>query len=138
MRGNDFLHLHHVFLMVVKELNTSWCVGRSASKITNLRLNLKLKIERDHWVSSAKDLNRWLKAHHHYWVSSTWGFNRFSFDSEHYGSWFNTEKSFMNLVKLYQIWIAITFFRWILHQTKFCLVPNRPEKCLSISFRSIK
>ena len=39
----------------------------------------------------------------------------------------NTQKSFLNLVDLNQIWIVITLFGLIRHQIKFRLVPNQSE-----------
>ena len=41
----------------------------------------------------------------------------------------HTEDSFLNLVKSYQIWILITLFQLILHQTEFHFVSNQWKKC---------
>jgi len=41
----------------------------------------------------------------------------------------HTEKSFWYLFKLNQIWIVITLFRFIWHQTKIRLVQNQSKKC---------
>ena len=39
------------------------------------------------------------------------------------------DKSFLHFVKSHQIWILITLFRLIWHQTEFRLVLNESEKC---------
>ena len=41
----------------------------------------------------------------------------------------NTENYILNLVKLYQIFIAITLFRLIYPHMQLSLVPNQSENC---------
>ena len=46
-----------------------------------------------------------------------------------HGVLLHTENFFLNINDQNETWIEITPFRLIWHQSKFCLVPNRLEKC---------